>query len=252
MNYPRKNKTNLKDVTFVIPLRVDTEERIENLNTLLSLLCRDFDTNIIILEADKQRIFYCHMEFGFYIKYLFIPDNNPVFHRTKYLNTLLQMANTKIVGVWDTDAICPPSQILKAVEVLRKTDTTLVYPYDGRFYGLDMSLSNFFKQCLNYELLYKIENSLPLLYGYHSVGGAFLLNKDMYIKAGGENEKIYGCGHEDLERCKRIENQNLIVQRINGSLFHLWHPIRNNSRPIDIKNKINNLREFVTACQNKK
>ena len=44
-----------------------------------------------------------------------------------------------------------------------------------------------------------------LAHGPNSVGGAFLVNKNVYIKYGGENQHFYGWGPEDAERCKRME-----------------------------------------------
>ena len=50
-----------------------------------------------------------------------------------------------------------------------------------------------------------------------------MLHKDLYLKAGGENEYFYGWGMEDLERVKRMEILGLPVSRVDGALFHLFH-----------------------------
>lgn len=39
-----------------------------------------------------------------------------------------------------------------------------------------------------------------------SVGGAFLVNRKVYLKAGGENEHFYGWGPEDTERVYGINS----------------------------------------------
>ena len=66
-----------------------------------------------------------------------------------------------------------------------------------------------------------------LLYEYlvtHSCGGAFFVNRSVYVQAGGENEHFYGWGPEDLERVKRMEILGYSVTRIKGDLYHLYHP----------------------------
>jgi hypothetical protein len=60
--------------------------------------------------------------------------------------------------------------------------------------------------------------------GRSSVGGAFIVNKQRYLKGGGENENFYGWGPEDAERLKRMEILEEPTQRIEGPLFHLHHP----------------------------
>ena len=86
------------------------------------------------------------------------------------------------------------------------------------------------------------------MHGPHSVGGAFLVNRKVYLEAGGENECFYGWGPEDAERVKRMEVLGLPVCRANGSLFHLYHPRGKNSwyqnKEIEKRNRL----EFLKVC----
>lgn len=45
-------KTDLKDVTFMIPVRIDSIIRLENLISVVQYLFRHFDCRIMVLEAD--------------------------------------------------------------------------------------------------------------------------------------------------------------------------------------------------------
>lgn len=184
-------KHNLNDVTFVVPIRVDSKGRRLNLETLLNVLTRDFDTHIIILEADKSRLFNVQQE---NFDYYFIYDDDPVFHRTKYINQLLELSLTPIVAVWDVDAIAFPVQITDATEQIRQHKTVLAFPYDGRFYSTNQILSTLFRQTLRYDVLTQNITLMHLMHGYYSCGGSFLVNKKEYLEAGGENEKFYGGG----------------------------------------------------------
>ena len=47
-------KIDLKDCTFAIPVRIDSNDRMENLQLILMYLTHHFDTNIIVIENDKE------------------------------------------------------------------------------------------------------------------------------------------------------------------------------------------------------
>ena len=83
----------------------------------------------------------------------------------------------------------------------------------------------------------------------HSVGGAFLVNKEFYLYAGGENENFYGWGPEDAERVKRLEIFNMSIYFTPGELFHLWHPVGKNScfanHEVERKNRL----ELLNTCK---
>src|ERR1035437_2382461 len=102
-------RIDLSDVTFLIPVRVESEERKTNLETLLKIIMRDYITQVIILEADTKQVVTLPKG-AKNIKIEFVYDGDPVFHRTKYINQLLQMTQTFYAAVWDTDAIALPKQ----------------------------------------------------------------------------------------------------------------------------------------------
>ena len=95
-----------REVSIVIPLRVDNPERAENLRFILSLLLQQTEVSVDILEADTEQRFYLS-ETCERLRYRFVKDDDPVFYRTRYLNILLRSAKYPIVGIWDTDVIIP-------------------------------------------------------------------------------------------------------------------------------------------------
>ena len=62
------------------------------------------------------------------------------------------------------------------------------------------------------------------MYPPNPVGGAFLANRESYIRSGLENENFYGWGIEDGERFARWKNMGFTIERIEGPIFHLSHP----------------------------
>lgn len=211
---------------------MDSPERAQNLDLVVEQLMALKDSirmEIRILEADEHP----HYELKIsdeHIHKTFVRDASPVFHRTKYLNRLMQEAEGAIVGIWDTDVLLPKEQILEAVDAIRKGNAVMSFPYDGRFYMLPQEDSLLLKKReMNMEECCQKIYEYVLAHGPNSVGGAFLVNKNVYIKYGGENQHFYGWGPEDAERCKRMEILGLPIYRAQGPLLHLFHPRMQNS-----------------------
>ena len=121
-------------------------------------------------------------------------------------------------------------------------------PYDGHFYTLSPKDSDLFVQDRSFERLDELVKTSHLAHGPHSVGGAFLVNRKLYLQYGGENENFYGWGPEDAERVKRMEILGLSVYRTKGPLFHLYHPRKENSWYGSADIELRNRREFLTVC----
>ena len=47
----------LTDTTFIIPVRIESEDRLRNVITSVCFLLENFDTRIIIKEFDRQSTF---------------------------------------------------------------------------------------------------------------------------------------------------------------------------------------------------
>lgn len=234
-------------LTFVIPIRVDSAERERNLDVVLEQLSGIENADISVWEGDIQPLYRLKKEYR-NVKYRFIEDSDPVFHRTKYLNQFLRDAQGTVVGVWDTDVIVPEEQILDAAEAIRFGRAIMSFPYDGRFYTLSPDDSGQFVSDRSYKRLEEQMRNRHLAHGPHSVGGAFLVNRKKYLQSGGENEYFYGWGPEDAERVKRIEILGQPVYRAKGPLFHLYHPRKENSWYGSAEIELKNRQEFLNVC----
>ena len=45
-------RIDLQDVTFIIPVRIDSEDRLENLHVVTRYLVKHFHSHILVIEAD--------------------------------------------------------------------------------------------------------------------------------------------------------------------------------------------------------
>lgn len=238
------NKIDLTDTTLVIPIRIDSLERIENLRICTDYILKFFNTNIILLEADKKYNSIVKNFIDSNIEYHFIEDNDPVFHRTKYINTLLGYVKTEIVAVWDSDVIVNPRQILFAVLKIRENSHDFSYPYDGRFFDTGVEHRSVFINTFDISYLEANTSGMILPYTLTACGGGFFANLAVYKETGMENENFYGWGQEDGERVKRWHILKKRVIRVVGPLFHLYHPRGINSTYLSEEHKQKQINEF--------
>ncbi len=239
------NKIGLTDVTFLVPVRIDSPERLENLQLVVQFIRNYFKTGVIVLEADRQEKVHLQKD----IIKIFREDHAPIFHRTKYLNQMTRMATTPYLAVWDADVIGVPSQIEAGVNLLRDNEADMVFPYNRYFY----SVSKFFKKLYTdnncrLDILLQSKAYMEHMHGDWSVGGAFLVNKRAYIEAGMENEHFYGWGPEDAERYVRWDTLGYKIERVDGPLFHLPHPRGRTSQYASENIEKRNRKELLKVC----
>ncbi len=241
-------KSDIRDVTFLIPVRLDSVFRLENLMATVEFLKENFNCRILILEADSYNRHLID-SLCYDIEYMFVEDKDLVFHRTKYINIMTLNSKTPFLSIWDSDIIIPPMQITDAVIQLRSHAYQIAYPYNGRFMETSLLLRAKYMQNKDWKFLVRNESKMQLLNNYtRCVGGAIFVNREKYIASGMENENFYGWGAEDDERYKRWETLGYSIYKSNGCLFHLTHPRNENSNYISEYHK----RKAYAELQNTK
>ena len=236
-------KVDLTDVTFVIPLRIDSLERLENIVGVCGYLHTYLKTNIMICEADTTDSGLLRKMLGETAVTYFVTDRKSSFHRTYYINELVRHATTPLVAVWDADVVVGIDQLCSAVESLRSGAYEFVYPYDGRFLDTDVSHRRRFLEQLDCTTLRLHADSMRLPYTDKACGGGFLANREAYFKVGLENERFTSWGPEDGERLKRWRTLGMRIGWVRGELFHLYHPRGKNSQFRSEKEKVKLLAE---------
>lgn len=217
-------KTNLEDLTFLMPLKVDSVIRIENLLAIIHYLQRHFQTNIVVLEVGPYNNGILRKLLNRDVKYTFIEDRDPVFHRTKYRNLIAKGVDTPFLAIWDVDVLVDKLQIINTVEILRQGKADIVYPYDGTFYDTSNIIRSLYIKKPQMKILHQNRMRMNLIYGENHKGGAFFAHTDKYRLSGMENEFFYGWGEEDFERYNRWTILGLTIYRIPGCMYHLSHP----------------------------
>lgn len=209
-------KYDLSDTTFTIPVRYDSEDRIQNTKTVIDYINHHFDTTIILIEESNERkfseIYNC--------EYVFLNSDKSFFHRTKCLNIAAKKAITKFIVNYDADVLFNIIQYINSINLLRKDNYEVILPYCGLSLNCNRNIIeeiyyNNFELDFDKFVINKMSDG--------SVGGALFWNKESFINFGMENENFMSWGYEDNERMERIKKLKLKYKKIEGSLYHINH-----------------------------
>lgn len=218
------NNTPRDDISFLIPVRLDSVIRLENLMLVIDFLHNHFQSPILVLEASAYKTGIIPSLAGNKIKYWFEEDRDDIFHRTKHINTLVGFSTTPFVAIWDCDVIIPKKQIMEALKHLQDGESSFVFPYSEEFLDTGMILREIFIKNRDITTLISHKAKMMPMYGPDPIGGAFLAKRQDYLATGIENPNFYGWGREDGERIHRWRGLGFSHSRIDGPLFHLSHP----------------------------
>lgn len=222
-------KTDLTDITFLLLIRLDSIQRLENILLVTERLTYYFDTNIHVREVDNYDNGILKSLLSRKIQYVFVEDKDPVLYKTRHFNRMLQSVTTPYLAIWDADIIPDKKAILECVEQLRSNKANVVYPYNGICYNIPEPIKSLYFKKKDIRVLYRHISKMEKLYTHALVGGAMIMDTEKYRQAGGENEKHYGWGNDDFDRYYRFIGLGYTVYRFNTQLFHLCHIRGNNS-----------------------
>ena len=233
----------LSNATFIIPLRIESADRMRNIITLLCFLLGNFDTNVIVKEVDSEPVFEKNVlpqikEFignDINLVHIFEKSDDPVFYRMHILNEMLAMSKTDVVINYDCDVLMPVETYVNAYESILNGTCDVVYPYgNGNFqkqvHVTDEIVSDFLNNDFNLSILDKSSQVSTSDFGWVQ-----FFNRSVYIEGGMENENFRGSSPEDKERFFRFTTLEYKVGRIDNWIYHLEHSRGANSWPESIR-----------------
>jgi len=264
----------LSNVTFIIPLRIDTDDRLRNIILSTSFLLNKFDCKVIVKESDEMKKFEMwalptikSIADTSNLTYQYEENHDDHFHRTRLLNEMVLDATTEIVVNYDSDIILPISSYVTAKEMLDSHESDVVYPYRFGEHGerkvvlktsiedvedlknlLNEPLVKQFVTTWSPDVLDKSYFSAPHAHGegWAEYGMVQFFNRQVYMNGYLENENFIAYAPEDVERHHRWKLFGYKIGRIDNHAYHLEHKRTPNSsynNPFMIKN--NQLWEYL-------
>jgi hypothetical protein len=229
-------RIDLSKATFIIPIRIESSDRLRNVITTTAFLLENFDTNIIIKEVDSESVFEKEalpilkniLDVDIDVNHIFEKSDAPLFHRQKVLNEMIMEADTEIVINYDCDVILPIESYQQAYESILDGTYDVVYPYGQGTYQYQVPASDevvsHFLETGDFEYLKGRSKNHTSDFGWVQ-----FFNRQVYIDGGMENENFKAYAPEDKERFYRFNTLGYNVGRIDDSVYHLEHARGENS-----------------------
>lgn len=230
----------LNDTTFIIPIRIESEDRMRNVITCLCYLLENLETRVILKEVDTRSVFvesvlpqikeYLGEKINNLTHVFEQSDpNDPMFYRMRYLNEMIHMCDTEIVANYDCDVLLPLSTYVDAQNFILNEGYDVIYPYgqgpwQKKVYATDEMVSKFLSNDCQFSYLekkYEVDNA--------ESGHAQFIRRSSYIEVGMENENFISYSPEDKERLHRFNLLGYNVGRIENWVYHLEHARTPNS-----------------------
>lgn len=210
----------LEDVTVILVLKVDCERRFRNARTVLGFLDHHFKTKVFIVESGPSRLDFLSEMKNLEIKHVML-ENEERFHRTRYINMMLEQVETPVVANHDIDVVLPVSSYVESRDMIVGGHADVVYPYGfGDFsVPVPMSFDQFGFRRGGYDTRSLFGDKSPSKFGH-----CVFFDTDHYRKRGGENEEFVSYGPEDIERAIRFKSLGSRVVWLDGLVYHFEHP----------------------------
>lgn len=223
----------LTKTTLIIPIKIEHRDRYRNAETTLNFLNSNLYTNVFIFETSptgKSRLDFLENLNNLKIKHWGVPDEAS-FHRTKYLNIMLDHVETPVVVNYDIDVMLSPENFLSCQEDILGGLSKVIYPYElgnGQIMIMEtFDYAGFTNSGYSMDFINlssdKIEHAAEC-------GHCIFFETEEYRKWGGENENFISYGPEDKERMYRFQKlSNSVSWRTGEKVYHLEHYRGNDS-----------------------
>lgn len=230
----------MHDLSFVIPIRVDTPDRLENCETILRFLLKHFpEAEIQLIEEDTQTktasLRQAFPTVAWHFKF-----NDKHFSRGAALNTGFLRSSRRCVCAYDTDILLDPRAVRRAVRLIRSGRWSIVIPFNLIFVELSGGRRKSVIESLDIGGLSRIARLTdvpkhPEIAARVLSGAIMLCDRDIAVMEGGYNRKMISYGWEDIEFFKRFEKLGYFSYMLGGfNLIHLDHQRGPDSRINDM------------------
>lgn len=227
----------MKNLTYILPTRIESEDRLRNVITSVSYLLNKFpEAKVIVKEVDKQSIFSSHalpkirsVSDTKNLRHIFEESNEDLFHKTRILNDLIEECDTDIIASHDVDVVYPIESHVSAYNLIESGEFDVIYPYGCGVYQYQVKYPEevyrtFLSNNFDINLLLKTSTTQA-----STIGWTQFYNKKAVVDGYMWNENFISWGAEDCEFYYRFNALGYKVGRIDSWIFHLEHARTHNS-----------------------
>jgi predicted glycosyltransferase involved in capsule biosynthesis len=225
----------MMDLTFLIPTRIETEDRLRNIVSSVSYLLKHIPAKVIVKEVSDHPTFRFRAipEIRKYadtsnLAYLYEETQEPLFCKSKVLNDLIVASDTKVVANYDADCILPLESYHQAYIAVNENQADVVYPYGCGVYQWCADYNqNIYEEFVNQLDVSVLDKQKKL--SNSTIGWTQFVNRQKYIDSYMMNENFISWGCEDDEFYYRMSVLGNRIGRIDNYVYHLEHSRTHNS-----------------------
>lgn len=215
--------------SFIIPVRIDTVERFENIECSVKYIKKYFSESEIIIVENSSRSFIQELLKQYPdIRYIF-SKNEKEFSKSKALNAGALIAQREFLVIYDLDVLIHPDSLIKSAEILSRGIKKIILPHNTIFVNVMGETRKKIVNTLDISQL-PVINSLNKkpgnteLKAYPIPSGVVIFDKEVFLKHGGYNKNMISYGWEDIEILKRMSKLGYYPYILgNYNIIHLDH-----------------------------
>jgi hypothetical protein len=227
----------MNDLTYILPTRIESEDRLKNIITSVTYLLKNFPEAKVLVKEVSERATFKHRalpEIQKYVstdnlQYIFEESTDQLFHKTRILNDLILMAKTKVICSHDVDVIYPVTSHQYAYQLIKDNQYDVIYPYGCGVYQYQVdypmeAFQSFLESGFDMNLIQsrcRTESS--------TIGWTQFYDREKVIQGGMWNENFLSWGAEDCEFYFRFNVLGYRVGRVNDWIWHFEHSRTHNS-----------------------
>lgn len=223
------------DLTFLIPTRIETQDRLRNIISSVSYLLKHIPAKVIVKEVSEYPTFKNQAipEIQKYVdisnlEYLYEKSQDPWFCKSKVLNDLIVASNTKVVANYDADVILPVQSYFDAYKLIDENHADVVYPYACGVYQWKATFNaQIYEEFINTLDISVLDKSKTIWNS--TIGWTQFVDRQKYIDCYMMNENFISWGCEDDEFYYRMSILGNRIARIDDYVYHLEHSRTYNS-----------------------
>jgi predicted glycosyltransferase involved in capsule biosynthesis len=221
----------MKDLTFLLPCRIESEDRLKNVVTSVTYLLKNFpEAKVLVKEVDTRS----HFKFRalpvikkyvdtIQLTHIFEENSDKFFHKTRILNDLLVASETDIVYNHDVDVVLPIGSYISAYTLVKSNQFDAVYPFGCGVYQWAVNYSeSTFNQFLDSGFDFSVLDESKFRVA-SSIGWGQMLKRETEIEIGLWNENFISWGAEDCEFYFRLNSFGKRVGRVCDNIYHFEH-----------------------------
>ena len=155
-------------------------------------------------------------------------DESNSFHKTKTLNKAFNRSTGDIIILADSDIFFSKNLI----PAVLKTEFEWLLPYSTYKSLTPYSTDKILRRDVKFDVDKNQEQIITKLELENSVGGLVFLKREIYKQINGLDERFKGWGCEDTALVRILTGMFGESQRLNFSIYHLWHPPKEKAKSI--------------------